>query len=150
MKKENVNLAGEYAVASELFRRDILAQVTMGNRKKCDLLVCHEGTDKHSIIEVKSKKEKEFLRIKGVEGDNFLVFVDFQNKTENERPDFYILNAKDWRTYVEKYIVPQGHVTIKEPGHYPQYSDGWTGANIKASQLFEHKEKWEKITNKLS
>ena len=37
--KETLGLAGEYAVASELCKRGIYAQLTLGNRKSVDLLL---------------------------------------------------------------------------------------------------------------
>ncbi len=46
MKRENVNMAGEYAVASELCRRNLYAQVTLGKQKRTDILVYTPETGK--------------------------------------------------------------------------------------------------------
>ena len=43
LEKETLGLAAEFAVASELCRRGIYAQLTLGNRKRTDLLVDVEG-----------------------------------------------------------------------------------------------------------
>jgi hypothetical protein len=40
--KESLGLAAEFAVASELCRRWLFAQLTLGNKKRTDLLV-HDG-----------------------------------------------------------------------------------------------------------
>ena len=33
-------------------------------------------------------------------GNNFIVFVDFYNKSDTERPDFYVLTSSDWRNCI--------------------------------------------------
>ena len=55
--KHNLSLAGEYAVASELCRRGIYAQLTLGTRKKTDILA-DTGTTMFKI-EVKAKQIAE-------------------------------------------------------------------------------------------
>ena len=144
MLKENLNLAGEYAVASELFRRDVLAQLTFGNRKKADILVLNEQNGRLFCVEVKAKQGNEFPAVKGITGDSFLVFVDFKGKTAQERPDFYVLSSKDWENYIQQYVLPEGSVTI-DKNNCPTWSDGFVGAGVKPSQINQHKEKWEKL-----
>jgi hypothetical protein len=76
-----------------------------------------------------------------------LVFVDFENKKDNERPDFYVLTVKDWEGLLEKELtdnVKKGEVTINEK-NIPIRTDGYQGTGIKPEMLKEHKEKWNKI-----
>lgn len=54
--KEILDLAGEFAVASELCKRGIYAQLTLGIRKRTDLLV---ETDASMLrIQIKSKPQR--------------------------------------------------------------------------------------------
>jgi hypothetical protein len=99
-----IGLAAEFAVASELLRRGIYAQITFGNRKRTDILVMNEQ-EVFTRIEVKSKRGNEWPNCKGIYGDRvYLVFVDFAKREVNERPDFYILNTEDWLKAVKKRI----------------------------------------------
>jgi len=128
ISKDILGLAAEFAVASELCRRNIYAQLTLGQRKRTDILV---ETEKAMLrIQVKGKQGKEWPWIKGISGkDILLVFVDFENKKENERPDFYILTAKDWERLLKIEKKKQGH----------------DRPDIKPEMIKECKERWDKI-----
>ena len=127
ISKDILGLAAEFAVASELCRRDIYAQLTLGQRKRTDILVETEKTMLR--IQVKGKQGKEWPLVKGISGkDIFLVFVDFENKKENERPDFYILTVKDWGKLLGS--------EEKKQGPRP---------DIKPEMIKEYKERWDKI-----
>jgi len=104
MRKEMVSLAAEFAVASELCRRDIYAQLTLGHQKRTDLLIFSEE-DELLRIEVKGKQGRDWPNCKGIYGHNvMLVLVDFAGKSEPERPGFYILTVEDWVEFVESGI----------------------------------------------
>ena len=98
--RSTIGLAAEFAVASELGRRNIYAQPTFGHQKRTDLLIF--GKDNELLkVEVKGKQGREWPNCKGIYGRNvILVFVDFAGKSEFERPDFYILDAK-YRTKID-------------------------------------------------
>ena len=99
--KEMVSLAAEFAVASELCRRGLYAQLTLGNKKRTDLLVHDEETNNFLRIEVKGKQTREWPGCKGIYGKNvMMVFVDYMNKKESERADFFVLTVEDWRELV--------------------------------------------------
>ena len=101
IEKSLLGLAAEYAVASELCRRNIYAQLTLGPRKRTDILV--ETETGMLRIQVKGKQGKEWPGVKGIYGkDAFLIFVDFEGKSDQERPDFYILTVEDWEKLLEK------------------------------------------------
>ena len=73
--RQNLGLAAEYAVASELCRRNIYAQLTLGLRKSTDILVATEKT--MLKIQVKGRRKGNWQRIKGIyREDMFLIFVD--------------------------------------------------------------------------
>ena len=99
--KETLSLAAEFAVASELCRRGLYAQLTLGNKKRTDLLIHDDKTNNFLRIEVKAKQGRDWPSCKGIYGENvMLVFVDYMNKNEHKRPDFFVLTVKDWKALV--------------------------------------------------
>jgi predicted AAA+ superfamily ATPase len=91
LSRELLGLAGEYAVASELCRRGLYAQLTMGNHKQTDILV--ETGTVMMRIQVKAKQSTEWPAISGLyRAEDFLILVDFTGKSLIERPDFYVLD----------------------------------------------------------
>lgn len=67
--KESVGLAGEYAVASELCRREHYAQLTLGHHKKTDLLVEIKSNASGGIfrrVSVKSKSGNAWPKVTGI------------------------------------------------------------------------------------
>lgn len=156
--KSILGIAGEFAVAAELCRRNMYAQLTLGHLKRTDLLVFSEETHKLVRIEVKSKQGREFPNCKGIYGQNvFLVFVDYQGKDEEEPPDFYILSVADWvahvkqcekvyrgkhpdrRTTIDEYncLVLLDEVSNKQP---------YRGCSVLSKDIREHKGDWKKIS----
>jgi len=150
--KDILGLAAEFAVASELCRRNIYAQLTLGLRKRTDILV--ETEVGMLRIQVKSKQGKKWPGCRGIYGkDIVLVFVDFEKKEENKRPDFYILTVKDWEKLIEKTLiqtgkVERGEVTIDEK-NIPTWKNGYQGMGITPEMIKKHKEQWNKIANKV-
>jgi hypothetical protein len=146
LKKDNLSMAGEYAVASEICRRNFYAQVTLGHLKRTDILVYNPDTGKEVKIEVKTKQGREWPAIKGInEKQTLLIFVDFENKKDTERPDFYILTADDWRDFLTRFVVNQPNLEKLIDGYIPQYKDGYIGACVKPQQIAQHKERWDKV-----
>jgi hypothetical protein len=148
--KDTLGLAGEFAVASELCRRGIYAQLTLGNRKRTDLLV---ETERQMIrVQVKAEQERVWPGVKGVHGkDIILVLVDYQGKGDLERPDFYILSAVDWERVVTKELQDTGKVKCGEvtlsPQNVPHWKDGYVGMGARATQVEPFKEAWEKVVD---
>ena len=146
MSKELVGLSGEYAVASELCRRGVYAQLTLGHHKRTDLLV--ESEYKFIRIQVKAKQGGEWPSISGIyTADDFLVLVDFA-VGEGLQPDFYVLNLEDWKNLLrlEKERLLQVQVDEKLTIRYP---DGWKGLNVRPAMVSQHKDCWQKITEKM-
>ncbi len=143
--KDTLGLAGEYAVASELCRRGVYAQLTLGNLKRTDLLVQSDG--QLLKVQVKAKQGRAWPGIKGIHGsDIVLVFVDYQHKTLMDRPDFYILNADDWKAAVKKEIidpglVKRGEVSLNEE-YVPKWNNGFVGWSLQVPNLIPFKDAW--------
>lgn len=155
--KQTIGLAAEFAVASELCRRNIYAQLTLGLRKRTDLLI--ETESEMLRIQVKGKQGAQWPNLKGVSGkDIFLVLVDFYGKKVDERADFYILTPADWLDYVKsqvEFFKKKGmRIEVDEEG-VPIWVDQirhgvpYRGLSIEAQEVQRHKEKWSKIIKRL-
>lgn len=155
-EKIQLGLAGEYAVASELCRRGVYTQLTLGNYKRADLLVI--GKERNVCrIEVKAKKGPKWANIKGVsDEDAYIVFVDLR-KPETERPDFYVLSSEDWRKAALKVVKqkqknsPQMNVFVDEencltfPDQITKSGKPYRGCSISIDNVGEYKDCWDKI-----
>jgi hypothetical protein len=149
--KETLGLAGEFAVASKLCKRGVYAQLTLGNRKRTDLLI--ESDARMLRIQVKSKQGPTWPAVKGITGDDiYLVFVDFQNRDPLERPDFYVLAARDWTRFAARELVDTGLVSQAKvklsPDNVPTWRDGFVGMSVSPKQLADFKEQWRKIVER--
>lgn len=146
--KELVGLAGEHLAAGELFRRGVYAQITYGNRKKVDILI--DGSTAFARVDVKSKQGREWPGVKGIsprEKNSFLILVDLCKKRPEERPDYYVMNQTDWHQFAQKTHEdhPQGGAPNEDDVMYYPGGNGWYGIGIKAEQIQEYREHWEKI-----
>ena len=160
--KEYLGIAAEYAVASELCRRGIYAQLTFGNRKRTDILVMTQNGD-FLRLEVKAKQDKAWPNCKGISGKNvFLVLVDYADRDAKERPDFYVLGSGDWRNLVRRIVketkekTPKVRIEINGE-NCPIFLDQITksghpykGLSFGARRVQEHREKWDKIVGALT
>ena len=150
ISKEHLSLAGEYAVASELCKRGIYAQLTLGTRKKTDLLV-DTGTAMLRI-QVKSKQNWRWPLVKGVFGENSaLVFVDYENRALDQRPDFYVLTSRDWESFVNSGWVAEevaaGGIRLDDDNcpTWIKWKRPIVGIDVAPDDVSEHKEQWDKI-----
>ena len=148
--RPTLSLAAEYAVASELCRRGVYTQLTLGNLKRTDLLVLAE--DGNVVrVEVKAKQGRDWPACKGVNGEHsVLVLVDFQNKRPFVRPDFYILNSKNWRSLIKKKKESFGKkMKINEDNIpiFPKQSGGtpYKGVSVYVEDVSKFKDKWDKV-----
>ncbi len=146
--KENLAQASEFAVASELCRRGMYAQLTMGTHKRTDILV--ESDNLLLRVQVKGKQVKEWPGVTGVFGEgSILVFVDYYAKSLADTPDFYVLTTSDWESLLRKEIIETGKLadgnTRIDEFNCPIWKDGWRGMNVKPHQIAEHKDRWDKI-----
>ncbi len=157
VEKSTISLAAEYTVASELCRRGVYAQLTLGNLKRTDLLAFW-GKGNVVRIEVKAKQGRGWPSCKGISGKGtFLVFVDYRDKRLPDRPDFYVLSTRNWRNLVKRRFKaiqekdPEKRLEIG-PDNLPIFPDQitksgkpWTGMMVTPSLISRHKEAWNKI-----
>lgn len=152
-----LGLAAEYAVASELCRRGIYAQLTLGHQKKTDILVFSEAGEV-ARLEVKAKEGSDWPNCRGISGPNvFLVFVDYQHREPGQQPDFFVLSVKDWRKVLEKRVA---EIRAKNPKKRIKITDEnvsvfedeigpsgrpYQGMRIRPSDLGSYRERWDKV-----
>jgi len=144
LSRELLGLSGEYAVASELCRRGLYAQLTLGHHKQTDILI--ESAQQMVRIQVKAKQSSEWPAVSGLyKEEDILVLVDYQKKEVDERPDFYILNLKDWKALIEEEKDRIQGVHIDKSTWTITYPDGWKGLNIIPAKVNNCRERWDKI-----
>lgn len=148
MDKYRASVAGEYAVASEICRGGKLAQITYGNMKQVDIIVISVEKFSFVTVEVKScVSGREWPGVKGIPNDNshLLVFVDFYRKDRYQRPDYYVLNGKDWRALMDQ-LKGKRYVELYD-GFIPTYQ-GKRGITIRWKDIKEnsakYKDNWDK------
>ncbi|MEM0235752.1 hypothetical protein [Thermofilum sp.] len=108
-------------------------------------------TEKEVRIEVKAKQGREWPGVRGIVGSQtLLIFVDFENKRDNERPDLYILDEKDWQDFLKKHVISNPKLDQIIEGYIPRWKDGYIGTSVRPHRIIEHKEKWEKLVRLLS
>ena len=159
--KSILGITGEYYTAAELGKRNVYAQLTLGNQKRADLLIFSEENDKLLKIEVKCKQGNEWPNCKGIfQKDSFIVFVDFKDIAETERPDFYILSEKDWselirikeKDYNARFPNQETEI-VKNVLHFKslinKYGKAYSGYGIKPKDIELYKERWDKILDEL-
>jgi hypothetical protein len=154
--KATLGVAGEFAVAAELCRRNMYAQLTLGHQKRTDLLLVNDS--RMFRIEVKAKQCREWPSCRGISAPgSFLVFVDFAGKSDVERPDFYVLTVKEWRGFVvaakKRYEALGCRVEITKDNvlrsldEVNKYGQAYEGTGVKPEDIQQHREKWQKFSS---
>jgi hypothetical protein len=145
---ETIGLAGEYAVASELCRRGVYCQLTLGNRKKTDLLVETDG--RLFRVSVKAKQKQSWPKVKGIwQPGDLLVFVDYKNKEITSPPDFYVLDVPAWKKVVssikKRKNDPRATINDENTLVWPAsegQKDSWVGCQISVTDVKKFKDAW--------
>jgi hypothetical protein len=154
LSTELLSLAGEYAVASELCRRGLYSQLTLGNHKRTDILI--ETESKMFRIQVKAKQAGQWPAVSGiVRSEDFLVLVDFASRGVETSPDFYILSLDDWLSITaEESTKPEARIDEKNRVTYVRQREGqpyvdWSGVNMLPARVAHCKGQWQKILSRI-
>jgi len=161
--KSFLNMAGEFAVASELNRRHVLASVTYGSSKSADVFALSPDMRRVVRIEVKTtEKGKWPIGKRGTHPeaapDVVWVFVQLPSPLtkkpadDAERgghaPRFFILTAahlhavwkKEVEPYYARYRAKHGHDFDEEAGGVP---------NVRLESVRTYEGRWDTITKRL-
>lgn len=116
LSKNQISLAGEFAVLSQLALRGFDANLTLGNTKGVDILLSNPDTGKMRRLEVKTHSNNKVFQNKRLgkiignwrmgdkheemnDEDLFFCFVSIENVTDNF--EFYIVPSKVVSEYVK-------------------------------------------------
>jgi hypothetical protein len=146
-----LNMAGEFAVASELNRRHVLASVTYGASKAADIFALSERMQRVVRIEVKTTDKKQWPLGKHIitssqPPDVFWVLVYLP--PPNQPPKFFVFSAQEiheiWRKntseFERRYEDKHGH----------KYDQSLGVPNVKFDDLvLPYEGQWDKIKDRL-
>jgi len=161
--KAFLNLAGEFAVASELNRRHVLASVTYGASKSADIFAMNRDMTRLVRIEVKTTDKRKWpigekaTRTTPKSANVFWILVqlpvslDGAANDEAHRgahsPRFFVLSSQEvydvWRKEADKY--EDGYRT-RHDGRKPE---GIGVPNVSLPGVEAHEGKWDKIVRYL-
>jgi|SRR5690606_25023542 hypothetical protein len=126
----NTGIASEYLILSKLYRLELEAYISQGNKKSVDIRVIKENGETLSI-DVKAVRGYSSLVVNNVEPkkNHFLVFVIYNNKFEDldSHPDIFIVPS-------QKICEPLVSTFKKEK-------------RVMKGKLAEYKDKWNLLTD---
>ena len=93
-EKYSLNMAGEYGVCAELHKREITANITLGNKKAVDIVIISDN--KVWTIEVKTTNRNKFVT-------GF--FQKFPTPDTMPCPDFWVLVHICPKTFLTGFFV---------------------------------------------
>ena len=137
--KYMLGLSGEYAVCSELLRRNKMASITMGNAKGVDIIVLYPNEGQtYKKIEVKTSQTTQFVT------SFFRKYYDINMP----HPDIWVLVHIDADTKAIRYFM----LTHEELGNIQmarnkitswQYSKGCD--NVLLKEVLPYENRWDII-----
>ena len=143
LDKYYLNLAGEYRVASELFKRGLFATITYGNKKGADIYAI--GPNRQTaVVEVKASNSSRFVT------GFYQKYVDEMT----EHPDFWVLCSFCREDPEEFYVLSHAEMARAQAARNSGEALTWvenaekvkTGVdNVLAKDLQDYKSAWNKI-----
>lgn len=121
--------AGQFGVAHELVRRGYLVSFTMGNAPGKDLL-CVSPKGKQFAIQVKSLRGKGLFLFQETllhAPESVFVVLVMLPESPDERPEYFVMNKKQFRTMVERHNAHQ-HELAKKRGRKSSSASSWSDA----------------------
>lgn len=120
----NTGIASEYLILSKLYRLELEAYISQGNKKSVDIRVIR-GNGIPISIDVKSVRGYSSLVVNNVEPnlDHFLVFVIYNNKFDDLsiEPDIFIVPSVELPSITETY----GQEKRVMKGSLENYKNAW-------------------------
>lgn len=158
-----LNMAGEFAVASELNRRRVLASVTYGSSKSADIFAMNRDMTKTVRIEVKTTDKQKWpigekaTRVDPPSADRVWVLVNLPAPLEGvpqdealrgaHTPRFFVLSSQEiyeiWRKEADQYL--QGYLA-----RHGRKFEGLGVPNVTLRGVLDAEGRWDKITSRLN
>jgi hypothetical protein len=143
LDKYYLNLAGEYRVTSELFKRGLFATITYGNKKGADIYAIGPSRQT-AVVEVKASNSSRFVT----------GFYQRYADEMTEHPDFWVL-CSFWREdHEEFHVLSHAEMARAQAARNSGEALTWvenaekvkTGVdNVLAKDLQGYKSAWNKI-----
>jgi hypothetical protein len=118
-KRSQTNLSSEYYVLSLLYRVGVDAYLSLGNKKKVDILV--RNGNRIQTIDVKGVQGDNFqlgsLKGKLDDPEHYFVFVAFGKDTIGDLdspPEVYVVPANELGTFCRPYANDTNNVLLKD------------------------------------
>ncbi|MGC0771342.1 MAG: hypothetical protein WB543_00295 [Candidatus Acidiferrum sp.] len=147
--KSFLSIAGEFAVASELNRRHILASVTYGASKAADIFALDDNMRRVVRIEVKTTDKRRWVLSKKVAAppSREVFWVLVQLPPPGQPPRFFVFSAQEihgiWQKDTDEY---KRKYEIKNGRRFESF--GVAGINLE-DRVLAYENCWDKITNGL-
>ena len=120
----NTGIASEYLILSKLYRLELEAYISQGNKKSVDIRVIRKDGTPISI-DVKSVRGHSSLVVNNVqpEKNHFLVFVIYNNKFDKLEidPDIFIVPSEELKLIMKEYKKEKRVMK----GDLKAYKDKW-------------------------
>jgi len=158
-----LNLAGEFAVASELNRRRVLASVTYGASKSADIFAMNRDMTRIVRIEVKTTKKRKWpIGLKGTKitpqsADVIWVLVLLPEplvgsasddiRRNAHAPRFFVLTAQELFTAYKGGADP--FLARYQIRHGKAFDEGRGVPNVRLQDVESFEGQWEKIGSRL-
>jgi hypothetical protein len=154
-----LNLAGEFAVASELNRRKLLASVTHGTSKSADIFVLNSSMSKIARVEVKTTEKNKWvvgqraLNPKARTPDVFWALVYLPSALKGaasddearglHSPRFFVLTSTE--VYDLAHDRHTKYSAKYEKKHGSPYEMAKGVSSLTRDQVSKHEARWDKI-----
>lgn len=138
-QKHFIGLAGEYAVCTELAKREINASLTLGNHKAVDIIATNPINNKAFFVQVKASNTTRIVT----------GFFQKYFTRETPHPDFWILVHFDKDKMHHFYVLTHDEMAdaqMKRNG-ITEWREVNGVDNILLDSIKDFKNKFEKITN---
>jgi hypothetical protein len=140
-EKYYLNLAGEYAVCSELAKRNIQANLTLGNKKSVDIIII---TDKNEAVTIEVKTTNKNRFVTG--------FFQKYKTQEMPHPDFWVFVTIDKTLNTRFFIV--SHEELAKIQMVRNKMTNWVENkngvdNVLVEHVVDFENSWNKLINNL-
>lgn len=141
VRKHTTGLAGEFLVAGELLRREVMAAVTYGNAKKADVIAFSEG--RSIALEVKSTSGSKWVLGGLLPTDCPKLYVLVYLPSEaTQAPEYYVVTSAELRKAVQP--AYDSYMARYEAKHGKKYS-GVGVVSVRQKDIAAHRGAWEKV-----
>ena len=145
-RKYHLSMAGEYLVAAQLHRLQIVSSVTYGNAKSADVIAFDPVSERAIVVEVKTSSKGVWPIGSRVPppSSKLWVFVNLSDSIE-EQPEFFIFTQEELHTLLKP--GEESYFRRYFEKHGKEYADRPGVAKLKREQALVCRNNWSTISN---